>query len=108
MASEYAQILEEVLGTVLELQSFMFVEAGDPAIIEEPSSPLIGIDISFSGVSSGGLRLLAGRDLGIEMAANVLGVEPGRTPDRGRSGPRRAPGNDECGLRPTADFIVWY
>ncbi len=80
-------IIAEVLTDVLERFAFMFMDPLDKA--EWPADPAEAFEevtIEFTGPQRGGLALVAGREFGLSLAANVLGrekneVQPELVPD---------------------------
>lgn len=69
------ELLEGVLGDVLQDAAFVF---GEPA--EEPAGwerPVLVASIAFESTQGGALRLAVGPQLASEIAANMLGLEPG-------------------------------
>lgn len=70
-----ARLLHEVLGEVLADTAFTFVEPS-----EEPpewSAPVVSAAISFQTDRKGRVRIATGQGTAAELAANMLGVEPG-------------------------------
>jgi hypothetical protein len=75
MLEPTAEMLADVLGTVLQDSAFMFAEP-----VEEPESwalPLLTAEIAFESLRGGVLRLSTPPRGAIEIAANMLGVDPG-------------------------------
>ena len=71
-----AELLEEVTSEVLGETAFIFVEALD----NEPDwdeGELLETRLTFSGDAQGELLFACNPALGIEFAANLLGLEPG-------------------------------
>jgi hypothetical protein len=69
------ELLAEVLGSVLQDSAFMFAEP-----IEEPEGwhrPVFSAQLAFESVRGGLLRLTTPPRGAVEIAANMLGVDPG-------------------------------
>lgn len=69
------ELLQEVLGEVLADAAFTFVEPSD----EPPAwtAPVVSAAISFETDRRGRVRIAAGEGTAAEIAANMLGLEPG-------------------------------
>jgi len=68
------ELLAEVLGTVLQDSAFMFAEP-----MEEPGGwhqPVFSAQLAFESVRGGMLRLTTSPRGAVEVAANMLGVDP--------------------------------
>lgn len=76
MKTEHAEVLNDTLCRVIEQVAFMFAEPADPAILPAPQGACIVADMRFTGAFNGGLRMAAASRFCVEMAANVLGMEP--------------------------------
>lgn len=72
---EYAEVLGDVSAMVLEEAAFVFTEPAE----EDPrwEENVVEIKIVFSGDGNGSIMMAAPESVGLEMAANLLGVEPG-------------------------------
>jgi hypothetical protein len=66
--------LSEVLGQVLEDAAFVFVEPADEP--EAWGPPVLAASLAFESVQGGTLRITAAPAAGVELAANMLGVDP--------------------------------
>ena len=76
MASEqYAELLGEVTARVLEEAAFVFTDPAEGAQAWE--GDVVEVQLEFSGDGHGSLMMAAPKSLGLELAANLLGVEPG-------------------------------
>lgn len=67
--------LDDVFGAVLETFAFVFPEVSE-AVVEPAEEDLLRADISFQGAVSGALSIVAPAAVCVEMAANVMGIEP--------------------------------
>jgi len=79
MKTEHEQIVG-VFCDVLENQAFMFGEPVDGDSVSPPATDLVIAMISFRGPRSGRLEVAVSREMCGEIAANVLGVDPGDVP----------------------------
>ncbi len=71
---EYADILADTTLTILQDAAFVFAEQTyDPLVWEDD---VIETELEFSGDLQGRLMLAVPRPIGVEIAANMLGVEP--------------------------------
>ncbi len=77
MTDERTATLGAVFGDVLARLAFMFGEPAAPAALPEPPPPVLLAQMEFHGPRSGSLALATAASLADELAANVLGVEPG-------------------------------
>ena len=68
-------LLEEVLGQVLQEAAFVFAEPADEP--EGWAPPVVTAEIAFESVRGGVLRLAVPPRGAVEIAANMLGVDPG-------------------------------
>jgi len=68
-------LLEEVLGQVLQEAAFVFAEPSDEPDCWTP--PVLIAQIAFESVRGGMLRLTLPPRGAVEIAANMLGVDPG-------------------------------
>jgi hypothetical protein len=69
------ELLADVLGTVLQDSAFMFAEP-----TEEPEAwapPVFSAELAFESVRGGVLRITTPPRGAVEIAANMLGVDPG-------------------------------
>lgn len=73
----FRDTLDETLAMVLEQFAFSFPEPLDDQVVPEPGDDLMVARISFVGAAVGSLTLAAPAALCAELAANVLGCEPG-------------------------------
>lgn len=72
------EILLQVLSNVLEQFAFMFVEAPEQDTAPgDPHETYLHVAITFQGKQEGSICLTAPESLCREMAANVLGTDPG-------------------------------
>lgn len=69
-----ATFLGGVLSQVLEDAAFVFAEPADEP--ERWDAPTLQATLDFESVRGGRLRLLAAPSVGVELAANMLGLEP--------------------------------
>lgn len=69
-------LLVHTLVTTLEEAAFVFAEPADPKPGDWPSGIMLAAGLPFSGRPTGTLTLLASPDFCIELAANMLGLEP--------------------------------
>src|SRR5512141_3249581 len=69
------ELLHEVLGEVLADTAFTFVEPSTEA--PEWTAPVVSAAITFETDRRGRVRIAAGSATAAEIAANMLGVEPG-------------------------------
>lgn len=76
MEAHLSEITTEVLCDVLEKFAFEFGDPADLADIRPPGEETFIARMCFRGVSQGALTLLVPRGLGLEIAANVLGLDP--------------------------------
>lgn len=76
MKTEHAEVLSETFLRVVEQAAFMFAEPADTAIPPAPEGPCVSVNMEFSGNFKGSLGMAASSRFCIEMAANVLGMEP--------------------------------
>ena len=69
------ELLADVLGAVLQDSAFIFAEPME----EEPewTPPVFAAEIGFESVRNGVLRLVTNPRGAVEVAANMLGVDPG-------------------------------
>jgi hypothetical protein len=73
MSEPTAELLTDILGTVLQDSAFMFVEPS-----EEPPTwgdKVFAASLTFESARSGTLRFNVAGPVGIELAANMLGTE---------------------------------
>lgn len=71
------EMIDSVFCTVMERFTFMFGDVVPVESVLSPEGDLAAARISFSGGAAGSLLLAAPMDLCTEMAANVLGLDPG-------------------------------
>ena len=76
METETLDMLEQSLTDVLERFAFMFAEPQSLSELAPPSSDLCRATIRFTGPRCGALSLISGVDVGEQLAANILGLEP--------------------------------
>jgi two-component system chemotaxis response regulator CheY len=74
-----SEMIDSVFSDVLERFAFMFADVARESDVLAPQGDLAAARITFSGAASGTLLLAAPMGLAAEMAANVLGLEPGDT-----------------------------
>ncbi len=72
---EYAETLGDVSAMVLEEAAFLFTEAAEGGL--SWVGEVVEVQLTFSGDGNGSLMMAAPKSLGHELAANLLGVEPG-------------------------------
>jgi chemotaxis phosphatase CheX-like protein len=75
MPDRVPALLTQVLGEVLQDAAYVFAEP-----VEGPASwpePVVSARIAFESVRGGTLRLTAAPGVAAEIAANMLGVDPG-------------------------------
>lgn len=77
METEVTQKAMGVLIDVLERFAFALGDPADPAEIAPPAEPACLARMTFSGPFTGSLALLMPAALGGEIAANMLGLDPG-------------------------------
>ncbi len=68
------ELLTDVLGQVLQDAAFMFAEPADEP--EAWDGPVLAATLAFEATVGGSLRLVAGERACLELAANMLGVDP--------------------------------
>lgn len=76
MKTEHAEILNETFCKVVEQAAFMFAEPAEAVALPAAAGPCLAVEMEFFGGFSGGLRMAASSRFCVEMAANVLGMEP--------------------------------
>ncbi len=74
MTPPTSELLTEVLGQVLQDAAFMFAEPADEP--EAWEGPVLAASLAFEATVGGSLRLIAGERACVELAANMLGVDP--------------------------------
>jgi CheY-specific phosphatase CheX len=77
MNNETQENLFEVLEHVLEQFAFAFCEIVDKDKVSDIPQEMIHSSLSFKGPYSGEIALVLSLDLCIELAGNVLGMDPG-------------------------------
>jgi hypothetical protein len=79
------ELLTDILGSVLQESAFIFAEPDD----EPPSweGEVLAARIAFESTRGGSLRILTSPDGAAEIAANMLGIDPG---DEARENARAA------------------
>lgn len=77
MAQRPEEALVRVFPDVLERMAFMFADPADPAEVLGAGNEAVGATMRFTGIWNGTLMLAAPRSLCEELAANVLGLDPG-------------------------------
>jgi CheY-specific phosphatase CheX len=73
---ELETALAETIAEVLEQQAFMFAEPQDCAELETEAESFMSASICFTGSVNGMLEGMLTTSLGVDLAANVLGIEP--------------------------------
>jgi hypothetical protein len=76
MTDEMAVTLVEVVSEVMEQQAFMFADVCDGEEPETEAETFLHTRMKFEGPSCGGLSVAAPKGVCVELAANLLGVEP--------------------------------
>ncbi len=76
MKTEHTELLNNVFCDVIEQVTFMFGESVGKEKLPEPTSEYIRTKMSFSGEFGGSLTLLVPTGICIEIAANILGLDP--------------------------------
>jgi CheY-specific phosphatase CheX len=76
---EYAEVLVDVTANVLEEAAFVFTEPAEGGQTWE--GEVVEVQLAFSGDGTGRLMMTAPKSLGLELAANLLGMEPGEETD---------------------------
>ena len=76
MDAEVLDKLEQSLADVLERFAFMFADPQSLAELCAPAATLCRTTLEFRGPTKGCVSLLAGEELGEQLAANILGLEP--------------------------------
>ncbi len=76
MQNEYAVILSEVFCDVLMNYAFMFGDECSKDEFPMNGDNYVHATLSFTGNRSGSLGVSTCSDLGVELAANVLGLDP--------------------------------
>ena len=74
--TETTNVLEDTVGQVLEQQAFMFAEPCSCEELEVEAGDFLRASIRFEGPVDGCVDLVIPAALGVELAANVLGIEP--------------------------------
>ena len=74
MLEANAELLTDILGTVLQESAFMFVEPDQEPV--EWGTQVFTATLAFESVRGGMLRLTAALPVGVELAANMLGTDP--------------------------------
>lgn len=77
MKSDLKAVLRDVFPRMLEELTFLFADEPD-ASLSIPGDPVL-VNIGFSGPFNGTLDMSIARSLGVEMASNLLGLEPDDT-----------------------------
>lgn len=68
--------LDKVVGPVLETFAFVSPEPVEGASPERPDGDIMCASITFTGATSGSMNIYAPQGLCVEMAANILGIDP--------------------------------
>jgi CheY-specific phosphatase CheX len=76
MQPEHRAALGEVAAEVCQKQAFLFAEECDPAEALTAAGPFLQATISFAGPRRGVLGIAATRSLTLELAANLLDLDP--------------------------------
>ena len=76
---EYAEVLGDVSSKVLEDAAFLFTEPAEGS--QTWDGDVVEVQLKLSGDRNGTLMMAAPKSLGLELAANLLGVEPGEETD---------------------------
>ena len=79
MPEPTSELLTDILGQILQGSAFIFAEPGD-----EPDAwggPVLGARIAFQSTRNGFLRLFTTPEGAAEIAANMLGIDPGEEAD---------------------------
>ncbi len=72
---EYAEVLGDVTARVLEEAAFVFTEPAEEDLTWD--SNVVEVQLTFSGDGNGRILMAAPEAVGLELAANLLGIEPG-------------------------------
>ncbi|MDX9974039.1 MAG: chemotaxis protein CheX [FCB group bacterium] len=75
MDSNLNEKLADVFREIIEQLAFMFAEPVEKAEVPGVSGDTLGIRMEFSGPFAGRLSLAASRSEGVEVAANILGLD---------------------------------
>jgi hypothetical protein len=79
MLEPSVELLTDILGQVLQESAFIFAEPDEQP--EAWPGPVLVARIAFESTRGGGLRLLASQPAAAEIAANMLGIDPGEEAD---------------------------
>jgi CheY-specific phosphatase CheX len=79
MVEPTAELLTDILGQVLQDCAFIFAEPDEEP--ESRSAPVLLVRIAFESTRGGSLRLCTNLRAAAEIAANMLGVDPGPEAD---------------------------
>lgn len=77
MKRDTKAVLRDVFPRMLEELAFLFADEPD-SLASMPGDPVL-VNIAFSGPFHGTLEMSIARSLGIEMASNLLGLDPDDT-----------------------------
>jgi CheY-specific phosphatase CheX len=76
MSANCGQIVRDVFGSVIERTAFMFGESVGKEDLPIAQTPYVQASMSFRGPQRGVLSIAMPRDACVQIAANVLGMEP--------------------------------
>ena len=76
MVTETETTLTTVVSDVLEHQAFMFVDECPKTELEQDAGASLHVTMGFEGPVSGSIGMAVPRTMCVELAANILGVEP--------------------------------
>ena len=79
MPEPTAELLTDILGTVLQESAFIFAEPDDEP--EAWEGEVLTARIAFESTQGGSLRLVTTPRAAAEVAANMLGIDPGAEAD---------------------------
>ena len=81
--SDIKETLRETIAEVLETFAFLFADPGEDVVLPEKPGAFRYASVNFSGASGQGFVFIcADFDICAELAANVLGVEPGEVDEK--------------------------
>lgn len=85
MKPEHNEVIEKVFCEVLEKFAFMFVEPAERNDLSLADETFLMADMRFSGEINGTLKLAVPGELSLEIAANILGIDPEQIEDDERA-----------------------
>ena len=105
LESNYARALSESFIDVMEGMAFLFAAPASRDDVPAQAGDFLQANIDFVGQLQGRLQMAAPRSLCIELAANMLGIEPGDAEAHRKSGDALKEAlNIVCGKFLTASF----